>query len=90
MAATHLRARRERQLIAEHYRPLGDRLVRRLHGSAAGAINWLAAGAASIPNPDDDRVRPGADSLHRDGAIQAASGHLAENGRCTTLAHHEQ
>lgn len=90
MAASHFGARRKRQFAAQHYGPIGDGLVRWLYGAAAGAINRLAASPTALANPNDDRVRTGADPVRRTGSVQAASGDCTENGRRAIVAYYEQ
>lgn len=90
MAASRLRARRERQLAAQHHGALGHSLVRRLHRAAAGADDRLAARSAAVANPHDDHLGTGTDTLHRNGTVASASDRGAENRRRAAVAHHEQ
>lgn len=65
-------------------------MVRWLHGSPAGAPYRLAAGAAAIADPVHDGSRTGAGALYRGVPLEATPNPLAQGGRPTTMAHHEQ
>lgn len=69
---------------------ISDGLVRRIHGTAAGAPHGMASGAAAVADPLYDRTRPGTGSVYRGFALQAAPNPLAQSGRPSAVAHHEQ